>query len=141
MNTFRRLPALIVLIACSQYVLANNGDTGEKGNKKLAEGSVYGYVMDATTRKPVGGVTVSVSSNKIQGEKEIQSDASGYFNFGKLPAGEVTILFEKKGYKLYKRDVLQLKEGTTVKMSVEVQPDEDDNNDIWHPLFKLLNEE
>ena len=141
MNTFKSFAAILLFIGCSQYALANNGDSGEKGNKKLAEGSVHGYVVDATTRKPVGGVTVSVSSNKIQGEKEIQSDASGYFNFGKLPAGEVTILFEKKGYKLYKRDVLPLKENTTVKMSVEVHPDEDDNNDIWHPLFKLLNEE
>jgi hypothetical protein len=141
MNTFKRLLAVIVFVACSQYALANNGDSGEKGNKKVAEGSVHGYVMDATTRKPVGGVTVSVSSNKMQGEKEIQSDASGYFNFGRLPAGEVTILFEKKGYKLYKRDVLPLKQGTIVKMSVEVHPDEDANNDIWHPLFKLLNDE
>jgi hypothetical protein len=53
----------------------------------------------------------------------------------------VTILFEKKGYKLYKRDMLPLKEGTIVKMSVEVHPEEDGNNDIWHPLFKLLNDE
>jgi hypothetical protein len=81
-------------------------------------------------------------STKLQGEKEIHSDAAGYFNFGKLPAGELSIMFEKKGYKLYKRDVLSLKEGTTVKLSVEVQPDlGDDNNDIWHPLFKLLSDE
>ena len=50
-------------------------------------------------------------------------------------------IFEKKGYKLYKKDVLALREGTTVKLSVEVQPEEEDNTDIWHPLFKMLNDE
>jgi hypothetical protein len=137
MIRFQRLLLLIAVLACSQFVKA---DTGEKGSKKIAEGTVHGYVMDAATRKPVGGVVISVSSSKMQGEKEIQTDATGYFNFGKLPAGEVTILFEKKGYKLYKRDVLSLKEGTTVKLAVEVQPDEEENNDIWHPLYKLLND-
>ena len=139
MNTLKTLFILSAVLCCSQFVKAN---TGERGNKKVSEGAVHGHVMDATTRKPVGGVTVSVSSNKIQGEKEIQSDASGYFNFGKLPAGDVTIIFEKKGYKLYKRDALSLKEGTTVKMSVEVQPeDTEDENNIWHPLYKILDDE
>ena len=132
---------MVMIIAGSQAAKANNGNSGEKGSKKAAEGAVHGYVVDASTRKPIGGVTVSVSSTKIQPEKEIQSDASGYFNFGKLPAGEVTIMFEKKGYKLYKKDVLALREGTTVKLSVEVQPDEQETRDIWHPLFKLLNDE
>ena len=141
MRIFKSLLFAVIIIAGSQAAKANNGDSGEKGTKKVAEGSVQGYVVDATTRKPIGGVTVSVSSTKIQREKEIQSDASGYFNFGKLPAGEVTIMFEKKGYKLYKKDVLALREGTTVKLSVEVQPDEEDTTDIWHPLFKLLNDE
>ena len=139
MIRFQRLLMILAVLACAQFVKAN---TGEKGNKKVAEGAVHGYVMDATTRKPIGGVTISVSSSKIQGEKEIQSDASGYFNFGKLPAGEVTIMFEKKGYKLHKKDVLSLKEGTIVKISVEVRQEESDtNNDIWHPLFKLLNDD
>ena len=138
MRSLKPLIFLLPIICCSQFAKAY---TGEKGKKKLSEGSVHGYIMDASTRKPMGGVIVSLSSNKIQGEKEIQSDASGYFNFGKLPAGDLTIMFEKKGYKLYKRDVLSLKEGTTVKLSIEVQPDiVDDNNDIWHPLFKLLND-
>ena len=132
---------MVMLIASSQVIKANTGDTGEKGSKKSTEGAVHGYILDAETRKPISGVTVSLSSTKIPGEKEIHSDASGYFNFGKLPAGELTLMFEKKGYKLYKRDALSLKEGTTVKLSVEVQPDQDDNNDIWHPLFKLINDE
>jgi hypothetical protein len=139
MKCFQPMLIMLSVICISQFA---NATTGEKGNKKVSEGAVHGYILDASTRKPVGGVTVSLSSTRIQGEKEIHSDASGYFNFGKLPAGELTIMFEKKGYKQYKRDPLALKEGTIVKLSVEVQPDEqDDNNDIWHPLFKLLNNE
>ena len=138
MRCFKHLFFLLTFIGGAMVLKAN---TGEKGNKKASEGTVHGYVVDAATRKPVSGVIVSASSSKIQGEKEIQSDASGYFNFGKLPAGDVTLMFEKKGYKLYKRDALSLKQGTTVKLAVEVESTEDDNNDIWHPLFKLLNDQ
>jgi hypothetical protein len=136
MRSFKSLFILFALTGLSCLAKAN---TGEKGNKKLSEGSVHGYVVDATTRKPIGGVTISVSSSKLQGDKEIQSDAAGYFNFGKLPAGEVTIMFEKKGYKLYRKDAMALREGTTVRISVEVEP-ESDNDDIWHPLFRLMND-
>ena len=140
MRSLKPLLVTLFMVCCSQFADAN---TGEKGNKKLSDGYVHGYILDAYTRKPIAGVTISLSSRKIQGEKEIQSDASGYFNFGKLPAGDLSIMFEKKGYKLYKRDVLSLKEGTTVKLSVEVHADDgaDGSNDIWHPLFKLLNDE
>lgn len=137
MGALKQLLLLAVLVGCNQLVKANNGETGEK---KTIDGCLHGYVMDAVTRKPVTGVTVSVSSNKLQGGKEIQSDAAGYFHFAKLPPGEVTLMFEKKGYKLFKRDVLSVKEGVVTKISVDFQPvDEDSGNEMWHPLLKMLN--
>ena len=137
MRTLKQLFLLAAVTCSSQLVRANNGETGEK---KSMEGSLHGYVMDAVTRKPVTGVTVYVSSNKLQGGKEIQSDAAGYFHFAKLPPGEVTLMFEKKGYKLFKRDVLSVKEGLVTKISVDFQPvDEDEGNEMWHPLLKIFN--
>jgi hypothetical protein len=136
MRSLKKWLILSAFLSLCHFAKAYTGGNG----KKSCEGSVHGYVMDANTRKPVSGVTVSVSSSKIQGEKEICSNASGYFNFGKLPAGEVTIMFQKKGYKLFRKDIISLKEGTTVKLSVEVEP-ENDNTDIWHPFYRLLNEE
>lgn len=137
MRTLKQLLLLAVIICSSQLVRANTGETGEK---KSIDGCLHGYVMDAVTRKPVTGVTVSVSSNKLQGGKEIQSDAAGYFHFAKLPPGEVTLMFEKKGYKMFKRDLLPVKEGVITRISVDFQPvDEDEGNEMWHPLLKMFN--
>lgn len=134
MKSFRQLLCLVTIIFCSQLVKANNGKNDEKKSK---DSVVHGYVMDAVTRKPVTGVTVS--SGKLQNNKEMQSDDCGYFHFAKVPPGEVTMLFEKKGYKIYKRDVVSGKEGVITKVSVEVQPlKKDGGNESWHPLLKLL---
>ncbi len=135
MRIFRKLLILLVAICFGQLVKANNGENGEK---KSIEASVQGYVMDAITRKPVTGVTVSVSSNKLRTGKEIQSDAAGCFTFDKLPPGDLTIMFAKKGYKLFKSDLLIVKEGAITKISIDFQPVEEDGNEMWHPLLKLL---
>ena len=137
MRSLKHFALIVLVICCGQWAKANNGGDSEK---KSIDGSLHGIVMDAITRKPVTGVTVSISSVKTQSGKEIQSDATGHFHIAKLPPGEVTLIFEKKGYKLFKRDVLAIKEGTTTSISVEVQPlaEQDGGNDIWHPFFKLL---
>lgn len=137
MKIYKQLFVFLLAICISTIIKANNGDNGEKKNP---EGTVNGYVMDAVTRKPVHGVTVCVSSNKLQNGQEMKSDASGYFHFAKLPVGQVTLMFEKKGYKLFKRNVLPVKDGTVIKISVEVQPipGKEEDNELWHPLFKLL---
>lgn len=136
MRTFKTLLLLVCVLAFHQVLKAN---TGDKNKKKLPEGLIHGYIVDAETKKPLSGVSVSLSSRNMQADKEIVSDAAGYFNFGKIPAGELTLMFEKKGYKFYKRDALDLKEGTTVKMSVEVRP-ETEAADTWNPLFHFLKE-
>jgi hypothetical protein len=135
MRTFKTLLLLLCVIVFSQALKANCGD---RDKKKLPEGLLHGYIIDAETKKPLSGVSVSLSSRN-QADKEIVSDAAGYFNFGKIPAGDLTLLFGKKGYKFYRRNALALKEGTTVKMSVEVQP-ESEAADTWNPLFHFLKE-
>src|SRR5687768_10438420 len=106
MRTFKTLLLLFCVLTFSHVLKAN---TGEKDKKKLSEGLIHGYIVDAETKKPLGGVSVSLSSRKMPADKEIVSDAAGYFNFGKIPAGDLTLIFEKKGYKFYKRDTLALK--------------------------------
>ena len=135
MSTFKQLLMLLVIICSSQLLKANNGENGEKKSVAVC---VHGYVMDAITRKPVTGVTVSLTSNKLPVSKEIQSDAAGCFTFAKLPPGNVTLMFEKKGYKMSKRDLTSIKEGSVTKISVDFQPIEDGGNEMWHPLLKLL---
>jgi 5-hydroxyisourate hydrolase-like protein (transthyretin family) len=135
MKISKKLLILLLIICLGQLVKANNGENGEK---KSIEASVQGYVIDAITGKPVTGVTVSVSSNKLRTGKEIQSDATGCFTFAKLPPGDLTLMFAKKGYKLFKSDLLSVKEGSLTKLSIDFQPVEEDGHEMWHPLLKLL---
>lgn len=131
-------PFLLLLVLCSFAYLAK-ANNGENGEKKSSAGCVYGYVVDASTRKPVNGVHVSVTSNSRSGEKGIESDASGHFHFAKLPPGDLTIKFEKKGYKLFRRELLPVKKGQVTKISVDFERlEEDGGSEIWHPLLKLL---
>lgn len=136
MKSFRHILLFFAILWCVQLVKANTGGNGEK---KTVECSVHGYVKDAVTRKPVTGVTVSFSSGNAQNAKEILSDAFGYFHFAKMPPGDVTLMFEKKGYKISKRDVSYGKECPSAKIAVNVEPiKQDGGNESWHPLLKLL---
>lgn len=98
-----------------------------------------GSVSDALSRKPVKGVTISVTSSKDRIEKLVTTDASGKFVFPKLPAGEVTIVLEKKGYKTYRREKVILKEGMQVKLNFDISNDvETEDNNLFHPLLRMM---
>jgi hypothetical protein len=136
MKLFKHLLILPVVICCGLLVKANNG--GNIGKKSL-EPCLQGFVTDAVTHKPVNGVTVSLSSNMPHYERELHSDAGGHFTFAKLPPGNITLLFAKKGYKLFRSHLLDIKQGSTVKITVDFQPDDEGGGGaMWRPLLKLL---
>lgn len=125
---------MIGMACCTLIAQAGEPGTGEKN---AVEGSIQGYVHDAVTGKPVNGVTVSLQGVKSQLEQAMLSDASGYFKFGKLPAGLVTLLFEKKGYKAYRSEVQAVKAGS-LKMTIDFRPLDDEGFESWHPLRKFM---
>jgi hypothetical protein len=101
------------------------------------EATIHGYVVDANTKKPVSGVLVSASHQKKNFKKEVSTDASGYFKLEELPAGEVLIYFDKKGYSMLKKSSLQLKDKTVTKLSIDLR--EDDMDAVYeHPVLRLL---
>lgn len=118
------------LLPLALFAKENHG----KGGK--TEPALYGYVTDAFTKKPVKGVTISIKSSK--GDKEIRSDADGNFRIPSLPCGEVTIILEKKGYKTYRRDGIILKDGQNTKLTFDMWTDELDENDVFHPLQRMV---
>jgi hypothetical protein len=69
-------------------------------------------------------------------------DADGYFKIGKLPGGDLTILFEKKGYKIHHKELVNTKEGMVYRVTLDMLPreDDDDNEDLTHPLYRLSGE-
>jgi hypothetical protein len=123
---------LLALLPLSNCVLASQDGDGTK------DPAISGSVSDASSRKPVKGVTVSVTAK--DGVKYITTDDKGQFILPKLPAGEVTITVEKKGYRTYRREKVILKEGTQMKFNFDISnlKDEKEDNDLFHPLLRMI---
>jgi hypothetical protein len=54
-------------------------------------GAIEGVVIDETTKRPVAGVTITVTSPALQGEQSEFSDARGHYIITELPPGEYTV--------------------------------------------------
>ncbi|HEX6180899.1 MAG TPA: carboxypeptidase-like regulatory domain-containing protein [Chitinophagaceae bacterium] len=129
-----RLPKRLLLLAfclpVAVLVKANNGGKNE--------GVVQGQVTDAVTKKPIAGVVVSMSATKSSQEKEVVTDSEGNFKMSKLSAADLVLLFEKKGYKVHKRELINTKDGMVYKVMLDMIPnEEDDNEDYAHPLLRM----
>ena len=114
---------------------ANNGSSPKPESElPKQEATIHGYVVDANTKKPVSGVLVSASHQKKNFKKEVSTDASGYFKLEEMPAGEVLIYFDKKGYSMLKKSSLQLKDKTVTKLSIDLR--EEDMDPVYeHPVL------
>jgi hypothetical protein len=110
-----------------------------KANTGKNEGVVQGQVTDAVTKKPIPGVVVSMTGSKLSNEKEATTDADGYFKIKKLPGGDLTIILEKKGYKVHRKELVNTKEGVVYRVFVDLLPTDDDYDmdDSSHPLLRL----
>jgi len=126
---------LMLLAAALPLTLMLRANTGKN------EGVVQGQVTDAVTKKPIPGVVVSMTGSKISSEKEVTTDSDGYFKITKLPGGDLTIILEKKGYKVHKKELVNTKEGLVYRVYVDLLPKDDDDNDTaedsTHPLLRL----
>jgi len=126
---------LMLLAAVLPLTLMLRANTGKN------EGVVQGQVTDAVTKKPIPGVVVSMTGSKISSEKEVTTDSDGYFKITKLPGGDLTIVLEKKGYKVHKKELVNTKEGLVYRVYVDLLPKDDDDNDTAedssHPLLRL----
>ena len=126
---------LAALLPLSLLTKAN----GDNGARKSTEPVLQGCVADANTKKPVQGVTVSISTSKGKEMKEFTTDASGNFKVPQMPVGEVIIILEKKGYKTTRREGVIIKEGVSLKMSFDITNlPTDDESDVFHPFFRMM---
>lgn len=104
------------------------------------EGVLHGYVMDAVTKKPLCGVTVLAFVPGTNSSKEVQTDSDGYFRISQLPATQVTVTFDKKGYQSTRRPNVSIREKTSVKLNVEFLPEDitSDSDRSDYPILRLL---
>src|SRR5450631_3164395 len=101
---------------------------------------IKGQVVDAVTKKPVSGVTVSAIVPGDPASKEVITDVDGYYYFKQLPACHVKLRFENKGNQKYKYDeLIEIQDKKTVKVNVEVLPDSElQPDDSEYPLLRIL---
>jgi len=110
-----------------------------KASEGKVEGVLHGYVTDAVTKKPLPGVTVLAILPGTNASTQAMTDADGYFNFGQLPAAQVTVEFDKKGYQPCKRPGVTIKERASVKLDIECLPKEiGEDANAEYPILRLL---
>ncbi|HEY4208385.1 MAG TPA: carboxypeptidase-like regulatory domain-containing protein [Puia sp.] len=128
----------LLLLLVFPLALCSRANTG---SGKI-EGVLHGYVTDAVTKKPLSGVTVSALVPGTNNSREVTTDADGYFRFVQLPASQVTVHFDKKGYQSCKRPNITVKEKTAVKLNIEFLPEEmesdSDNSNAEYPLLRMM---
>ena len=131
MGSHKKLLFFLLIFPLALWARAGSGKV---------EGILHGYVTDAVTKKPLSGVTVSAMVPGTNSSKEVLTDADGYFRFAQLPASQVTVQFDKKGYQSYKRPNVTVKEKTSVKLNIEFLPEDvgSDLEDAEYPVLRLL---
>ena len=132
MRITKKLLVILTLLPLALITKANHGKDGK------AEPALQGSVSDAITKKPLQGVTISITSSKMNGEKEFVTDASGSFKASQIPAGAVTIILEKKGYKTYRREGVVLKEGISIKLTFDIKSEAEEDGEVFHPLLRMM---
>lgn len=127
---------LTVLLPLSLLTKANGGAKDEGKTEPVLQG----IVSDATTKKPVQGVTISITNPKGQDRKEFTTDAAGNFKVPQMPMGEIVIVLEKKGYKTTRREGVIIKEGSALKLNFDIinANSDDDESDVFHPLMRMI---
>jgi hypothetical protein len=114
MSTPKHLLLFLLLVPLALMTKAGTG--------KL-EGVLHGYVTDAVTKKPLPGVIVSACIPGTNNLREVLTDADGYFRFAELPAVQITVEFNKKGYQPCKRPNVMIKEKAAGEQRVSVAAD------------------
>lgn len=103
-RTSRLVPLLVVGLASAASL---------EGQKR--EGRVYGAVIDRSTGKPMGGVTVV----SLHDGKALNTDTTGTFKFERLPVGIIRFLIRAPGFP-QQGLVLALAEGERMERRIEL---------------------
>lgn len=78
-------------------------------------GTVTGLVVDSTTGLPLMGATVRL----LEAERRTDTHADGRFHFAAVPAGQVTLMVQRVGYRPH-RQVLQVADAATLDLTVRL---------------------
>ncbi len=129
---FRTIGLLAALLPLADRAMA------DQEGRRASDPVLLGSVSDAVSRKPVKGVTISVRSSDNRLDRSFTTDAQGNFTIPWLPAGEVTLVLEKKGYKTYRKEKVVLKEGTQVRLQLDLRNLQQEEFHLFQPLLRMM---
>jgi len=84
------------------------------------DGIITGRVED-TSGARIPGVSITLTSPAIQGERTLITDEGGNFRFQSLPAGMFTVTFELPGFKTLVRAGIIVEGGKTVTLPIQLE--------------------
>ncbi|TSC33899.1 von Willebrand factor type A domain-containing protein [Corallococcus sp. Z5C101001] len=88
----------------------------------LGNSVITGTVIDATTKRPLASVVITVTSTALTEEQTAVTDSLGYYHVPGLPMGAFILRFEKEGYKPHTRSEVSLVMNHTVWVNVGLLP-------------------
>ncbi|MFP2960835.1 carboxypeptidase-like regulatory domain-containing protein [Myxococcus sp. 1LA] len=83
-------------------------------------GTFVGTVRHTDQSLPLADVIVTATSDNLQGELMVSTDAEGRYRIPQLPPGDYTLTFEKEGFKAHTRSGVQLRLNRTRQVDVEL---------------------
>ena len=81
----RRITALAIFAGIAGQIAITSSAQAQTG------ATLTGRVVDSQTGEPVAEAMVVVTSNSLQGEQSVTTDATGFYRFPGLPAGIYTV--------------------------------------------------
>lgn len=97
------------------YALQNYGGGTPSPSPQPTNGTIYGYVTDASTGQPIANAAVSVS-----GVGTVYTDSQGYYQIS-VPAGTYTVTASASGYNSQSQNVT-VNSGQSVQVDFQLQP-------------------
>lgn len=96
--------------------------------KPMVGTGVYGKVIDKDTKKPIEGVTITITALKQMTEASpaiwavtATTDSSGNYSLTELEPGNYAVTVTKQGYFVYSISELVVKKGKMKKVNVQLE--------------------
>ncbi|WP_394849401.1 TonB-dependent receptor [Pendulispora brunnea] len=119
LRSFRRhLPQFTALAALTATVVVVAPARAQQGAAVLT-----GKVVDASSKKGVVDVVVTVTSPALQGEQIVTTDKTGTYRIPSLPPGVYTLHLDKEGFRAYERKEIQLRADATIRLDADLLPE------------------
>jgi len=122
------IPLVLLLLLCSLFSFANNGEKGKKDDPDL-----MGVIVAAETGKPIRDVNITAYSNSKK-EKSVTSNAAGNFSLTDLKPGTYKFVFEKDGFEKVVREKIVLKTKEDYQLTIQMFEEESIFDLIPSPL-------